>query len=187
MKKTIAIIAAGLMSLCGIECRAQRFSLSTNLIDCAMLGTMNIEGAYSLSRHVSLTAGAKYNPFTYRKENPEKQFQLRQRSYSMGVRIWPWHAWSGWWIACKGRCQEYNFGGLVSPETSEGDRVGMGLYAGYTHMLSPHINIEFGLGGWAGMDFYRTYSCQVCGMTLAEGRKGFVLPDDIMIALVYVF
>ncbi len=180
------MIAVGLMCMC-MECRAQRFSLSTNLLDYAALGTLNVEGSYSASRRLSITVGAKYNPFTYRRSEPERQFQLRQRSYSLGVRVWPWHTWSGWWFAGKGRYQEYNFGGLLSPETSEGDRAGLGVYAGYTHMLGPHFNIEFGLGAWGGLDWFRKYSCQVCGLTVDEGRKMFVLPDDIMISLVYVF
>ena len=118
---------------------------------------------------------------------PEKQIQLRQQSYSVGLRVWPWHTWSGWWFAGKGRWQEYNFGGILSPETNEGDRYGFGLYAGYTHMLASHFNLEFGLGAWAGIDFYKTYSCQVCGITLDSGRRSFVLPDDVMVSLVYVF
>ena len=71
--------------------------------------------------------------------------------------------------------------------TDEGDRAGLGLYAGYTHMIGPHFNIEFGLGGWAGADWYSRYECQQCGLTMMTGRRWFVLPDDIMIALVYVF
>lgn len=168
-------------------CHAQRFSVSTNLLGYAALGTMNVEGSYSLSRRLSLTAGAIYNPFTFRRDVPEKQIQIRQQSYSVGLRVWPWHTWSGWWFAGKGRWQEYNFGGILSPETNEGDRYGFGLYAGYTHMLAPHINIEFGLGAWAGIDFYKTYSCQVCGITLDSGKRSFVLPDDVMVSLVYVF
>lgn len=169
------------------RCEAQRFSVSTNLLGYAALGTMNVEGAYSISRRFSITAGAAYNPFTFRKDTPEKQFQLRQRSFSLGVRMWPWHTWSGWWFAGKGKYQEYNFGGIITPETDEGDRFGMGLYTGYTHMLGPHFNMEFGLGLWAGMDFYRKYSCQVCGVTMENGKKPFVLPDDITVSLVYVF
>ena len=78
-------------------------------------------------------------------------------------------------------------GGIVSRETQEGDRVGIGLYSGYTMMLSRHFNIEFGAGFWTGLDIYRKYSCPVCGLTTDKGRKGFILPDDIMISLVYVF
>ncbi len=181
------LMVMGLLSLGGLECAAGKFSLSTNLLDYAALGTMNLEGSYSLSRRVSLTAGARYNPFTFRKSVPERQFQLRQQSYSLGVRVWPWHTGSGWWFAGKGRYQEYNFGGLVSRGTEEGDRAGVGVYAGYTHMLSPHFNVEFGVGVWGGIDWYRRYSCQVCGLTLDRGRMAFVLPDDVMISIVYVF
>ncbi len=186
MRRFILIIA-GLLVLASAECRAQRFSLSTNFLEWASLGTMNVEGSYSISRRVSLTAGARYNPFTFRRANPERQFQLRQQSYSLGVRMWPWHAGAGWWLAGKGRYQEYNFGGIVGRKTREGDRAGLGLYAGYTHMLSSRLNLEFGLGVWGGLDFYKLYSCQVCGITLDQGRKGFLLPDDVMISLVYVF
>ncbi len=181
-------MSVGLLMLLGTECRAQRFSLSTNLLDYAYMGTMNLEGACSVSQHLSVIAGIRYNPFTFRKAVPEQQLQLRQQSYSLGVRYWPWHAWSGWWFAAKGRYQEYNFGGLMrSPETQEGDRGGLGVYGGYTHMLGPHFNLEFGLGFWGGLDFYRKYSCQVCGRTVAAGKKVFVLPDDVMISMVYVF
>ena len=76
---------------------------------------------------------------------------------------------------------------VLSPETEEGDRFGVGLYSGYTHMLSRHFNLEFGLGLWTGMSIYNKYSCQVCGLTVQSGRKYFLLPDDLMISIVYVF
>ena len=101
--------------------------------------------------------------------------------------MWPWHTWSGWWFAGKLRWQEYNVGGIISPETREGDRFGTGLYAGYTYMLGTHFNLEMGLGVWAGTDIYSLYSCPVCGVTLESGKNFFVLPDDMMISLVYVF
>ncbi len=187
MKKIVALVIALVFSLSALECRAQKFSLSTNFLDYLALGTLNMEASYSISRKYSLMLAARYNPFTFAGSDPEKQFQLRQQSYAMGVRMWPWHTWSGWWFAGKLRYQEYNFGGLLSRRTSEGDRAGLGLYAGYTHMLGPHLNIEFGAGFWGGADFFRTYSCQVCGITEDEGTKAFILPDDIMISLVYVF
>jgi hypothetical protein len=94
---------------------------------------------------------------------------------------------SGWWFAGKARYQEYNSGGIVSREAEEGDRVGLGLYSGYTYMLSKHLNLEFGLGLWGGTSWYRRYSCSYCGLTLERGRKWFLLPDDLMISLAYVF
>ena len=176
-----------LVLLMGWVTRAQKMSLSVNLLECANLGTLNMDASYALDRHWSLTFGARYNPFTYHEGNPDRQFQYRQQSYAAGVRLWPWHIMSGWWFAAKFRWQEYNAGGMFSQQTREGDRYGGGLYAGYAHMLTPHLNLEFGVGMWAGADVFTVYSCPSCGLTLKSGVKGFVLPDDIMLALVYVF
>ena len=186
MKKLILSLAVLLSALSSFEAEAQRFSLSTNILGYSCLGTLNAECSYSVSRYWSLTLGAEYNPFTFRK-GQEDQFQLRQQSYTFGARLWPWHTWSGWWTEGKIQYQEYNYGGIVSRLTEEGDRTGVGLYAGYTYMASPHFNIEFGLGGWTGSDLFRKYSCQHCGSLQDSGRRWFVLPDDIMINFVYVF
>ena len=186
MRTTMSLLIAVL--LCSSNpISAQRISLSTNLLDYACLGTFNVEASYTLSRHWSLTAGARYNPFTFHKGDPDRQFQYRQQSYAVGARLWPWHSMSGWWFASKVRYQEYNKGGFLSRETEEGDRVGLGLYSGYTYMLSKHLNLEFGLGLWGCHSWYTSYSCPYCGLTVQRGRKWSVLPDDVMISFAYVF
>ena len=134
MKLRLLFSAIALLAVSYIA-DAQRFTVSTNVLDYACLGTMNVEGSYALSRRWSLSAGARYNPFTFRASDPQRQFQIRQISCSAG----------------------------------------------------PHFNLEFGLGAWAGMDWYDIYSCQVCGLTVDSGNGLFVLPDDIMVAVVYVF
>lgn len=182
------IVLCLILGLCPLGTEAKgRFSVSTDLLGYANLATFNADFSYAFARHWGVTVGARYNPFSFRTDDPDKQFQSRQQSYSVGVRYWPWHIWSGWWFSSKVRWQEYNTGGILSPETSEGDRVGAGLYAGYALMVSPHFNVEFGVGVWAGYDKYKRYSCPTCGLTIDQGEKGFILPDDIMISLVYVF
>lgn len=180
------IILATMLLSCGVV-KAQKYSLSVNLLECARLGTLNLDASYAVDRHWSITAGARYNPFTFYASDPDKQFQARQQSYAVGTRLWPWHNMSGWWFAAKARWQEYNIGGILSKNTREGDRFGGGLYAGYAHMIAPHLNIEFGLGLWTGVDIYKIYSCPACGLTLDGATSWFVLPDDITVALVYVF
>ena len=175
------------LCMTAFESAAQKQSLSTNLVDYALLGTLNAEASFSVSQHWSLTAGVKYNPFTFHKGDSRRQFQLRQQSYSLGARFWPWHSFSGWWLAARLRYQEYNYGGILSREAEEGDRVGAGLSAGYTYMISKHFNMEFGLGAWSGISWYRRYSCPSCGLTVDDGRKWFLLPDDVIISFAYVF
>ena len=185
--RRLFMICAACLTLISMPSYAQSVSVSTNLIDYACLGTLNIEASYSLSQHWSLTACARYNPFTFRKGEADRQFQYRQQSYAFGARFWPWHTFSGWWLASKLRYQEYNHGGIFSRDAEEGDRGGIGLSAGYTYMISRNLNVEFGLGAWSGMSWYRRYSCPVCGLTVEKGRKWFLLPDDVMISLAYVF
>ena len=90
-------------------------------------------------------------------------------------------------MAAKLQYQEYNAGGILSCRTEEGDRAGVGLTVGYTYMLHPHVNMEFGLGGWAGCKWYTVYSCPKCGIKEENGRKAFILPNDLIVSIAYVF
>ena len=187
MKRLFLLSSALLLMTFSLKAETGRFSVSTNLLDYVRLATVNVDASYTLSRHWSVLAGARYNPFTFNEGDPQKQFQYRQRSCSVGARWWMWHNWTGWWFAGKARYQEYNIGGIVSQKTEEGDRGGLGLYAGYTYMLTDHLNLEFGVGMWGGLSWYKTYSCPSCGITLDSGTAWFARPDDVMVSIVYVF
>ena len=166
---------------------ARKFSISTNVLGYLYLGTINMEASYGLSQHWSLNAGAQFNPFTFRLPEKGKQMQSRQQSYELGVRLWPWHIFSGWWIAGKAKYQEYNRGGLFSQQTEEGDGFGIGLSAGYSYMIHPNLNLEFGIGLWSGIKKYAVYDCPSCGLTTESGTKGFIMPNELLLSLVYVF
>lgn len=177
-----------LIFLCkGVSATGQKYSVSTNFIDYLNLGTLNLEASAGLSQHLGIVAGVKYNPFTFRKGEKDGQFQNRQQAYSIGMRWWGWHVYSGWWLCGKLQYQEYNTGGIFSRRTEEGDRIGLGLSGGYTHILCKHLNLDFGLGFWGGIKKYAVYSCPTCGITRESGIKAFLLPDNITLALCYVF
>ena len=176
------IISLGLL-LCTTLCRAQTWSLSTNLPDWCAFGTLNIEGSAAVSRHWSVHLGAEYNPWTFN----AKPFNDKKITAEAGVRWWAWHVYSGWWTQVQLQYREYNRGGLISKKTEEGDAGGLSLAAGYTLMLSKHFNIEFGAGFWAGGTTYTVYACPRCGRTIDSGTKFFVLPDELSVALVWTF
>lgn len=166
---------------------AQKASVSTDLLGYANFITMNVEASCPVARHWSVNAEVRYNPFTFDLGEGREDARNRQQAYAAGVRWWPWNVYSGWWLGGKLRYQEYNSGGIVSRKTREGDRYGAGVSGGYSYMLGKHLNIDFGLGFWSGMDRYSVYECPVCGVTEASGSKFFILPTDIMVALSYVF
>lgn len=60
MRKLIFTISAFLAL--SLSAQGQKWSMSTNVIDWAALGTANIEGQVSLAQHISIVAGARFNP-----------------------------------------------------------------------------------------------------------------------------
>ena len=186
--RILALAAAALLLVAIQEAWAQesaagKGSISTNVAGYANLLTLNAEGSVPVSRRWTVNAGLKYNPFAFGKE----KFRNRQQAYYAGMRYWPWHSYSGWWMSGKIQYQEFNAGGLGRAETSEGDRVGLGLGAGFAYMVGKHFNVEFGASLWGGMEWFTSYSCPVCGDLEESGRKFFVLPCDIVIAISYIF
>ena len=181
--KRMILFAAALLT--GLAAFAQQWSVGTNFMDYANFGTLNAEVSMSVARNWSVNAQAKYNPFGW--ENNGEPLSAKQQSYALGGRYWPWHVFSGWWVGARMQYQEYNRGGIKSPQTREGDRYGAGVSAGYSYMLMTHLNLEMGLGAWTGYDRYVKYSCPVCGVTEEYGGTWFVLPHDILLALTYVF
>ena len=90
--KTILIIA--LLLAAGQPLQAQQLSLATNAVEYFNMGALNGEVAVSLGTHLSLAAGAAYNPWNYGSEE-NGYLQNRQRNFSIGMRYWPWHTYSG--------------------------------------------------------------------------------------------
>ncbi len=181
----LSFCAAVLLSAPAALC--QRVALSTNAVGYADYATLNMEASVSVARQWTLTAGVKYNPFMFSAGEDRHDVSNRQRLFAAGARFWPWHVYSGWWFAGKLQYQEYNVGGITSLQTQEGDRYGLGATVGYTYMLGEHFNLELGIGGWAGADIFTRYECPVCGLTIGSGRKAFILPNDIILALSFVF
>ena len=182
MKKFLFLLFA-LLPACELSC--QELAVSTNLVDYANYGTLNLEASWGFARHWSAEAGVKYNPFSFGEGDDVSQ--KRQRTVYAGAKYWPWHIYSGWWLAGAMRYQEYNEGGLASPETVEGDRVGASIQGGYSYMISQHFNLNLGAGVWAGRNVYRTYACPVCGRMVDNGSTFFALPSDIILSLAYIF
>lgn len=165
---------------------AQRFSVGTNAVDWLSLGTLNLEASAAVSQRYSIHVGAELNPWTFAAGNPEKQLQMRQNSYWGGLRLWPWHVYSGWWMGADLRYTVYNGGGILKRETEEGDAYGIGLWGGYSIMLNELWNLDLGLGIWGGYKKYTRYACPLCGVVTDQGERAFILPDArIAIQLIF--
>ena len=165
--------------------RGQEFSLSTNAVDYALGGTLNIGASWGPSRHWTVEAEAKYNPFSSGSGSAE-HFD-KQRMLRAGARWWPWYIYSGWWLSGSAGVQEFSTASKGNPQTSEGSRYGAGLGGGYSKMLGSHFNLDLGISFWAGYESKTVYACQHCGRTIGSSGGAFILPADILVALSYIF
>lgn len=195
MRKVLCFLLLFSSLLCGAQenrgddydlGRRARLAFTQNLADYLFLGTLNADLQYSVHRFWTVHAGAKYNNWTWR-HRQDTQFELRQQTYYAGVRWWPWYTYSGWWAGAKLQYQEYNRGGIWSLETEEGDAVGLCLGGGYSVHVNRWLNVDFGIYGWGGMTKYTIYACPYCGRRVDQGTKAFILPDEVRIALQFIF
>lgn len=165
-----------------------QLAVSTNLVDWASLCTLNLEAGVSVSQHLSVQAGVKYNPWNFSIGDPEIPLYAKQASARAGVRYWPWYVFSGWWVGLQAQIIRYAETGLWRHALDTGAAAGGVLSLGYTLMLNERLNLEFGAGAWAGRRFEHTlYCCPEC-MRVRESRPGnFVALNDLSVAVMYLF
>ena len=185
MKKTIIILIASLGL--ALSASAQNWAVSTNVTDYVSLGTVNAQVCAGVGRRVTMEASGRYNTWIFHKGDPDRQMQNKHRTFALGMRYWPWHIYSGWWVSCMAQYQEYNRGGIFSPRTEEGDAFGLSAGAGYALMVHENLNLDFGLAVWGGQKTYVTYACPSCGRITGKGGKWFFMPNEIRVAVQYIF
>lgn len=162
------------------------FAISTNITDYVYLVTPNIDIQFALSRHITLDAGLKYNGWSFKYGTPD-EMKNRQWTASLGARWWPWYTYSGWWVGGAAQYQEYDRGGLFYNYGESGDAFGLAVSAGYSLQVKSWLNFDFGISVWGGRTQYKKYACAYCGKLVEEGTKWFVLPNEVRLALMFVF
>lgn len=188
MKRLILICAMAL--LLPLACKAQLWSVQTNVLGWAALGTINAEVGMSVAQHFSIVAGGCYNPWEFQTHDPDAIVRNQHANAYLGVRYWPWYVNSGFWLAAKAQYMDsFSNTGIWRKALKEGRKgIGGGLSAGYTFMLSKHFNIEAGIGGWAGVfQEYGFYSSPEKNFVREEGKKTFIYPDQLSLSFVYLF
>lgn len=167
--------------------KAQNVTIGTNALQYVNLGTLNIEAGVSVSQHISLFAGGRYNGWQFEKSDPMRMIQNQQQTFYGGMRYWPWYNFSGLWFGTKAQYSKINESGIWRPALESATKVGAGISFGYTLMLSERLNLDFGIGGWAGKALdYNLYCCPYCMDLRDTGPRWFCSPDEISISLVWV-
>ena len=193
MKKGILTIIFLLLAFCCYDAVAQdksktQVSVSTDVIDWANFGTINLEAGVSVHQHFSVQAGAKYNPWNFRTGKSDLHLYNHQQTAYLGVRYWPWYVYSGWWVSAQAQYSKYEKTGIWRHALDTGSSLGAGVSLGYTLMLHERLNLEFGAGFWAGNRYKHVlYCCPDCMDVRESNPMMFVSLNDISVAVMYVF
>ena len=163
---------------------ADKYNLNIDLAKIAMLGTLDAETGFDLSKHWNLKAGITFNPWTF--GSTGNQFQHRQLFGSIGARYWFWFTHSGWFTDLSAFYGIFNHGGIFGEKTYQGQAGGLHLTAGYALMLSRHVNLNFDIGLKAGYASYTVFRCPACGEHLGDRQRFFISPD-LGIGLDFIF
>lgn len=184
MKKYLCFII--LMICLPAISNAQKIAFSTNFVDWANFLTYNGEIGIAVSRHFSIVAGGRYNNRQYEGEN-HVIVQNCQKTFYAGAKYWLWYSNTGTWVSAKAQYKESAQSGIWRLALSERKNVGIVLSGGYSILLSKHLNVDFGLGFWAGKSMeYTLYDCPVCLNVRDSGPRFFLLPDNLSITFAIV-
>lgn len=210
MKKSLSIVMAALF-LCNIAnaqsaketikdrkqyskaAMEQKFDISTNLFDWLDLATINLDASIPVSRHFTIQAGFKYNPWNF-KVNKDGITQMRnqQQSVSAGARYWPWGTYFKLWICSKVQYCNYSETGVWRQSLDVGKALGAGLSLGYMWRIGDYLGIELGGGFWGGRllehaMYHCPDECYERGDAFERGPKNFIALNDLNISLHWVF
>lgn len=180
-------LLAAVFLMVSAACYGQKWGISTNLLGYANFLTVNAEVSYALHKNWNISLSGKYNPFIFNMNNPDRQMQNKNATLAFGTRYWPFFVNSGFYYGGKLQWTRYNCGGIISRRTFEGDAYGIGFSFGYSLLLTKYLNMEFGIGLWAGATDYREYAIPRCGKLTASGVRWFIAPNDVSVSLMFNF
>lgn len=180
MKKINILMPAFVALLISGNTAAQNMYISTNLLDCLNLGTINGEFGLNPLPKWSFYARARYNPFTF---NIDGQMQNRVAGLALGTRYWFWYTNSGWFLNSHMGCSLYNTSGIMDKCAYEGVAYAVSFGGGYSLMLNERWNLDFGLGIQGGHTSFTKYACIKCGKVVDKGKTLFVAPSNMMVQL----
>lgn len=162
--------------------RSQMVAVQTNALDYVALGTLNLQAQVSFAQNYSAFLEGRWNPWTF--GQGEDATRLGYRKASVGVRYWPWYVYSGLWVAASFQLSELdriNFMNMDKLEAHGGS--GAGLSLGYSFMILPFLNLDFG----AGLCYTRYSSYVTNGVPSSNGSLSVFQPDFLSASIVYVF
>lgn len=163
---------------------ARYIAFGFNAFDVINLVTLNVSADINLTKHMALGLVGKFNPWVFNKGTDKEKFDNKRMVY-LNTKFYPWYIYDGWHFDVMGGWCDYtqrNSEGL----TESGNKFGAGLGAGYTYILTKHLNLELGVGFWLGQKSYNTTPNLASSTVVSSGKEFFIEAYNVQIGLSWV-
>lgn len=179
---SIAIKAAILLTLLlsTKKSTAQFYSLKTNLLEIAALGTVNLDLSMMVAPRWTINLDMAYNPWSHKKE------YLKNKHYKFepGARYWFWQTYTGGFVSMYGIATEFN---VIIKDRYQGYGLGVGATYGYAWAIAKRWNIEAEIGIGALWNRHSVSDCANCGREIIP-TKTYLSPSlKAGLSIVYLF
>lgn len=175
-------VTAGLILLLILpwsESKAQFYSIKTNVLELAALGTLNADLSMMIAPRWTANLDLAYNPWTY----PDNR-KLKHWIVEPGVRYWFWQTYIGGFVSTSAMATQFNVG--LNQKRHEGFGFGLNAAYGYSWLLSKRWNVEAEAGVGLLWNKRTIYKCDKCGDLLTP-KKSYLSPTPkLSVSLIYL-
>lgn len=161
------------------ESKAQFYSIKTNLLEIAALGTVNADFSMMVSKKWTVNVDLACNPWTF-----ADNMKLKHWTVEPGARYWFWQSYTGSFISMYGIGTRFN-GGFG--KRYDGHGFGVGVTYGYAWAVGRRWNIEAEIGVGALWSKYSVNECRTCGDVIKPSRNYLVPAPKAAVSIVYLF
>lgn len=161
------------------ESKAQFYSIKTNLLEVAALGTINADFSMMVAPKWTVNLDMAYNPWTY-----SDNLKFKHWKFEPGARYWFWQTYTGSFISMYGIATRFN-GGIN--KRHDGYGLGAGATYGYAWAIAKRWNIEAEIGVGALWNRRSVNECRTCGSVITPTKSYLSPSPKAGVSIVYLF
>lgn len=167
------------MLLCAHSGHAQFYSVKTNVLEIASLGTVNADVSMMVAPNWTINFDIACNPWTY-----GDNLKLKHWLVEPGARYWFWQTYTGGFVSMYGMGSRFN-GGIN--KRYDGYGFGVGATYGYAWAIAKRWNVEAEIGMGLLWSRHSVNECRTCGAVLAPTRSYLSPSPKLGVSIVYLF
>lgn len=168
------------MLLMSNQSKAQFYSVKTNVLEVAAMGTLNADVSMMIHPRWTVNVDIACNPWTY-----GDNLKMKHWLVEPGARYWFWQTYTGSFLSMYGIGTRFNVG--MTDKRYDGYGLGVGATYGYAWAIAKRWNVEAEAGAGLMWSNFSINECRRCGETLTPNKNYLKAVPKLGVSMVYLF